>query len=80
MKGIFYWNHSIEDEVLTAFRIFIFGSHGVFIRGELKINIPHPRRSQDPVVADLEDQVYLMMTTAHTKELTERINKKTAMT
>ncbi|MBK2132441.1 nitrate/sulfonate/bicarbonate ABC transporter ATP-binding protein [Francisella tularensis] len=80
MKGILYVTHSIEEAVLTADRIIIFGSNPGFIRGELKINIPHPRSSQDPVVADLVDQVYRMMTTAQTKELTERMNKKTAMT
>ena len=80
MKGILYVTHSIEEAVLTADRIIIFGSNPGFIRGELKINIPHPRSSQDPVVADLVDQVYRMMTTAQTKELTERMNKKTVMT
>lgn len=76
MKGILYVTHSIEEAVLTADRIIIFGSNPGFIRGELKINIPHPRSSQDPVVADLVDQVYRMMTTAQTKELTERMNKR----
>lgn len=80
MKGILYVTHSIEEAVLTADRIIIFGSNPGFIRGELKVNIPHPRSSQDPRVADLVDEVYRMMTTAQTKELTERMNKKTAMT
>ncbi|QIV95322.1 NitT/TauT family transport system ATP-binding protein [Allofrancisella inopinata] len=80
MKGILYVTHSIEEAVLTANRIIIFGSNPGFIRGELKVNIPHPRSSQDPAVADLVDEVYRMMTTAQTKELTERMNKKTAMT
>ncbi len=80
MKGILYVTHSIEEAVLTADRIIIFGSNPGFIRGELKINIPHPRSSQDPQVADLVDEVYRMMTTAQTKELSERMNKKTAMT
>ncbi|AJI54453.1 ABC transporter ATP-binding protein [Francisella philomiragia] len=80
MKGILYVTHSIEEAVLTADRIIIFGSNPGFIRGELKINIPHPRSSQDPSVADLVDQVYRMMTTAQTKELSERMNKKTAIT
>ena len=79
MQGILYVTHSIEEAVLTADRIIIFGSNPGFIRGELKINIPHPRSSQDPAIADLVDEVYKMMTTAQTKELTERMNKKTAM-
>ena len=80
MKGILYVTHSIEEAVLTADRIIIFGSNPGFIRGELKIDIPHPRTSQDPVIADLVDEVYRMMTTAQTKELSERMNKKSAMT
>ena len=80
MKGILYVTHSMEEAILTADRIIIFGSNPGFIRGELKIDIPHPRSSQDPVVANLVDQVYRMMTTAQTKELSERMNKKTAMT
>ncbi|MFC4892935.1 AAA-associated domain-containing protein [Pseudofrancisella aestuarii] len=80
MKGILYVTHSIEEAVLTADRIIIFGSNPGFIRGELKIRLPHPRTSQDPAIADLIDEVYRMMTTAQTKELAERMNKKTAMT
>lgn len=80
MKGILYVTHSIEEAVLTADRIIIFGSNPGFIRGELKIDLPHPRTCQDPAIADLIDEVYKMMTTAQTKELSERMNKKTAMT
>jgi NitT/TauT family transport system ATP-binding protein len=80
MKGILYVTHSIEEAVLTADRIIIFGSNPGFIRGELKIDLPHPRTSQDPAIADFIDEVYRMMTTAQTKELSERMNKKTAMT
>lgn len=79
MKGILYVTHSIEEAVLTADRIIVFGNNPGFIRGELKINIPHPRTSQDPQVVDLVDEVYRMMTTAQTKELSERMNKKSAM-
>lgn len=80
MKGILYVTHSIEEAVLTADRIIVFGSNPGFIRGELKIDIPHPRNSQDPAVTDLIDSVYKMMTTAETKELAERMNKRHALT
>lgn len=80
MNGILYVTHSIEEAVLTADRIIVFGSNPGFIRGELKIDIAHSRTSQDPAVVDLIDEVYRMMTTAETKELSERMNKKTAMT
>lgn len=80
MKGILYVTHSIEEAVLTADRIIVFGSNPGFIRGELKIDIPHPRNSQDPAVTDLIDSVYKLMTTAETKELAERMNKRHALT
>lgn len=80
MKGILYVTHSIEEAVLTADRIIIFGSNPGFICGELKINTKHPRRSQDPAISDLINTVYRMMATAQTKELSERMNKKYAIT
>ncbi|WP_116964635.1 AAA-associated domain-containing protein [Fastidiosibacter lacustris] len=79
MKGILYVTHNIEEAVLTADRIIIFGSNPGFIRGELKVDLPHPRNSQDEAVTDLIDEVYRMMTTAETRELTERMNKRKAL-
>ena len=79
MKGILYVTHNIEEAVLTADRIIIFGSNPGFIRGELKVDIPHPRNSQDMAISDLIDEVYRMMTTAETRELTERMNKRKAL-
>ncbi|MDE5024899.1 nitrate ABC transporter ATP-binding protein, partial [Francisella tularensis subsp. holarctica] len=73
MKGILYVTQSIEEAFLTEDRIIIFGRNTGFIRVDLKINIPHPRRSQDPVVAVLVDQVYRMLTTAPTQGLTDRL-------
>jgi len=80
MKGILFVTHSIEEAVLTADRIIIFGSNPGFIRGELKIDIEHPRSSQDIAITTLVDDVYTMMTTAQTNELTERMNRKKALT
>ncbi|WP_119343120.1 ABC transporter ATP-binding protein [Facilibium subflavum] len=79
MKGILYVTHNIEEAVLTADRIIIFGSNPGFIRGELKVTLAHPRNAQDAAVADLIDEVYRMMTTAETRELTERMNKRKAL-
>ncbi|MFZ9035771.1 MAG: AAA-associated domain-containing protein [Francisellaceae bacterium] len=76
MKGILYVTHNIEEAVLTADRIIIFGSNPGFIRGELMVELPHPRNSQDIAVEALIDQVYRMMTTAQTRELSERMNKR----
>ena len=79
MKGILYVTHNIEEAVLTADRIIIFGSNPGFIRDELQVSLPHPRNSQDIAVTDLIDEVYRMMTTAETKELSERMNKRKAL-
>ena len=75
MKGILYVTHNIEEAVLTADRIIVFGSNPGFIRGELEVNLQHPRTSQDPTVSYLIDEVYRIMTTAETHELSERMNK-----
>jgi NitT/TauT family transport system ATP-binding protein len=80
MKGILFVTHSIEEAVLTADRIIVFGSNPGFIRGELKVDIEHPRNSQDVAITALVDEVYKMMTTAQTSELTERMNRKKALT
>ena len=80
MKGILYVTHNIEEAVLTADRIIVFGSNPGFIRGELEVNLAHPRTSQDLEVSHLIDEVYCMMTTAETHELTERMNKHKALT
>ncbi len=63
IKGIFYVTHNIEEAVLTADRVLIFGANPGHIRGELKVNLKHPRNSQDPQVLKLIDDVYMMMTT-----------------
>ncbi len=64
MKGIFYVTHNIEEAVLTADRILIFGANPGHIRGELKVPLTYPRNSQDPEVLKLIDDVYMMMTTS----------------
>ena len=79
MKGILYVTHNIEEAVLTADRIIVFGSNPGFIRGELEVNLQHPRTSQDPAVSCLIDEVYRIMTTAETRELTEGMNKPKAL-
>lgn len=63
MKGILYVTHNIEEAVMTADRIIVFGSNPGHIRGELKVNVSHPRNSQDESIHALIDDVYMMMTT-----------------
>ena len=69
MKGILYVTHNIEEAVLTADRIIVFGSNPGFIRGELKVGLKHFRNSKDGAVKDLINEVYCMMRVAETREL-----------
>ncbi len=62
MKAILFVTHNIEEAVLIADRILVFGSNPGFIKGELKVNLPHPRNGQDPQVSKLIDEVYTLMT------------------
>ena len=80
MKGILFVTHNIEEAVLLADRIIIFGSNPGFIRGELSIDLPQPRSGQDMAVTNYIDEVYRLMTTAETSELRERMNRRKALT
>ncbi len=80
MKGILFVTHNIEEAVLLADRIIIFGSNPGFIRGELSIDLPQPRSGQDMTVTNYIDEVYRLMTTAETSELRERMNRRKALT
>jgi NitT/TauT family transport system ATP-binding protein len=80
MKGILFVTHNIEEAVLLADRIIIFGSNPGFIRGELSIDLPQPRSGQDMMVTNYIDEVYRLMTTAQTSELRERMNRRKALT
>lgn len=62
-KGILYVTHNIEEAVLTADRIIVFGANPGHIRGEIDIKLPHPRNSSDTEVHSIIDDVYMMMTT-----------------
>ena len=76
MKGILFVTHNIEEAVLIADRIIIFGSNPGSIRGEIKVPLDHPRNSQDTKVLDLIDEVYHMMTTDRLEKLKTRVAAK----
>jgi len=67
MKGILFVTHNIEEAVLMADRIFIFGSNPGSIVGELAINLKHPREGQDQGVQDLIYEVYRLMTSVQSE-------------
>ncbi len=64
MKGVLFVTHNIEEAVQVADRIFVFSSNPGTISGELKIDLPQERNSQDPQFTALVDEIYRLMTTA----------------
>lgn len=78
MKGILFVTHNIEEAILMADRVLVFGSNPGSIKGELKITLPQPRNSQAPEVLALIDEVYRMMTsqTTSTAKAPVRIHAK----
>lgn len=76
MKGILFVTHNIEEAILIADRIIMFGNNPGYVRGEIKVDLSHPRNSQDPAFLQLIDEVYTMMTSAQTESLKARITKR----
>lgn len=62
-NAILLVTHNIEEAVMLADRIVIFGSDPGYIRAELKIDLPQPRQVHDIKVGQLIDKVYTLMTT-----------------
>ncbi len=60
---ILFVTHNIEEAVLLANRIIIFGNDPGSIRAELKVDLEHPRNEQDLPFRKLVDQIYTLMTT-----------------
>lgn len=73
-KGILFVTHDIEEAVLIADRILIFGSDPGHIRAELPVTLSHPRNDQDDSFRKLVDNIYTLMTTKPGEErfLTEK--------
>jgi NitT/TauT family transport system ATP-binding protein len=69
MKSILFVTHNIEEAVLIADRIIVFGSNPGSIKGELAVNLAHPRNGQDPAVLHLIDEVYTVMTSTRLESL-----------
>lgn len=61
-KSILLVTHNIEEAVLLADRVVILGANPGVVRGELKIDLPRPRRSKDKQFAALVDYIYTVMT------------------
>jgi NitT/TauT family transport system ATP-binding protein len=62
-KAILVVSHNIEDAVMMADRVLVFGSDPGRVRDELPIRLPRPREVESPEVRSLIDTVYGLMTT-----------------
>lgn len=62
-KGILFVTHDIEEAAAVADKILIFGSDPGYIRTEIDVDIPHPRKENERDFKKLVDHVYTLMTT-----------------
>lgn len=70
-KGILFVTHSIEEAVLIADRILIFGSDPGYVRAELNITMAQPRNETAQEFRDYVDEIYTLMTTRPRKKVLE---------
>jgi NitT/TauT family transport system ATP-binding protein len=75
MKGILFVTHNIEEAIMIADRVMVFASNPGSIAGELTIDLPYPRNSDDSKVQALIDEVYTLMTSAQGRD---RLQKRKA--
>ncbi|HVV69837.1 MAG TPA: nitrate/sulfonate/bicarbonate ABC transporter ATP-binding protein [Gammaproteobacteria bacterium] len=64
IRSILLVTHNIQEAALVADRILVFSSNPGQIRGEIKVNIPHPRSDEDEKIREVVDEIYMLMTTA----------------
>jgi len=76
-KGILFVTHNIEEAVLMADRIIIFGNNPGYIQAELLVDLPRPRDEQTQTIQfrNLVDKVYTLMTTGMTGSRETRRHK-----
>jgi len=61
-KSILVVTHNIEEAVLLADRVVVLGANPGVIRGELRVDIPRPRKPKHPRFVALVDYIYTVMT------------------
>jgi NitT/TauT family transport system ATP-binding protein len=67
IKSILMVTHNIEEAVLMADRILLFGSNPGRIIGEMKVSMPRPRNRLSPDFRALVDNIYEKMTSKETR-------------
>lgn len=60
-KAILVVSHNIEEAVMMADRVLLFSSNPGRVRAELPIELKHPRSADSPIVRNLIDRVYALM-------------------
>jgi len=62
-KGIIVVSHNIEEAVVLADRIIVFGSDPGHIRADIPVALPRPRDQANPAFRRIVDEVYTLLTT-----------------
>jgi NitT/TauT family transport system ATP-binding protein len=75
IRGIVFVTHNIEEAALMADRILVFNSNPGSIRGELRVQLPHPRSDLDPRFRNQVDRVYTLMTTVNKSNNAEDLHR-----
>ncbi len=61
-KSILLVTHNIEESVMLSDRIVVLGANPGVVRGEVRVDLPRPRKAKDPRFAALVDHIYAVMT------------------
>ncbi len=63
INAMLFVTHNIEEAVLLADRIILFGANPGCIHAELDVSLPHPRSDQHVEFSRMVDSIYTLMTT-----------------
>jgi NitT/TauT family transport system ATP-binding protein len=63
IRSILFVTHNIEEAAQLADRILVFSSNPGQIRGEIAVDIPHPRSDEHEKTQAIVDEIYTLMTT-----------------
>lgn len=64
IKNILLVTHNIQEALILADRVLVFGINPGYVKSEIKIDLPHPRSVEDPKFKVLIDNIYTFMTTS----------------
>jgi NitT/TauT family transport system ATP-binding protein len=68
-RAIFIVTHNIEEAVVLADRIIVFGKNPARIRADLRVEISHPRDRRAPMFVELVDAIYRVLTQPEAEEV-----------